>query len=235
MGLYSNQTSGIIMSIQSSYEEHPTIMSTPWLHWAQRLQALAQTGLTFAQNDFDRDRYTQIQAIAAEMMAAGSNSDVQTIQALFASQAGYATPKIDVRGVVFHHDKILLVREKLDQGRWTLPGGWADVGESPGLAAAREIQEEAGYQARAVKLLAFYDRNKHGHPAYVFHAYKAFFLCELVSEKQNLIANVETEETGWFSEPELDALELSIGRVTLVQLKHFFEHHRHPEWPTDFD
>ena len=106
-------------------------MSNQWLHWAQRLQALAQTGLTFAANDFDRDRYGQVAAIAAEMMAAGGMGEVDGLQKLFAQQQGYTTPKVDVRGVVIHNDKLLLVREKLDDGRWTLPGGWADVGESP--------------------------------------------------------------------------------------------------------
>jgi len=210
-------------------------MSDQSLHWAQRLQALAQTGLTFAVNDFDRDRYGQIAAIAAEIMAANGMGETDVLQKLFDQQQGYATPKVDVRGVVIHNAKMLLVREKLDEGRWTLPGGWADVGESPSLAAEREIEEEAGYTARAVKLLALYDRNKHGHTPYVFHAYKVFFRCELLNEVQHLVANVETEETGWFAEAELGSLELSKGRVTLKQLKRFFEHDRHPEWSTDFD
>lgn len=210
-------------------------MSDQWLQWAQRLQALAQTGLTFAVNDFDRDRYGQVAAIAAEMMAVGGMGDVDGLKKLFAQQQGYTTPKVDVRGVVIHNDKLLLVREKLDEGHWTLPGGWADVGESPALATEREIEEEAGYTARAVKLLALYDRNKHGHTPYIFHAYKIFFRCELVDEVQHLVANVETEETGWFTEDELDGLQLSIGRVTLRQLKRFFEYDRHPEWPTEFD
>ena len=210
-------------------------MSDQWLQWAQRLQALAQTGLTFAVNDFDRDRYGQVAAIAAEMMAVGGMGDVDGLKKLFAQQQGYTTPKVDVRGVVIHDHKLLLVREKLDEGRWTLPGGWADVGESPALAAEREIEEEAGYTARAVKLLALYDRNKHGHTPYIFHAYKIFFRCELVDEVQHLVANVETEETGWFAEDELDGLQLSIGRVTLRQLKRFLEYERHPEWPTEFD
>ncbi|MEZ4669461.1 MAG: NUDIX hydrolase N-terminal domain-containing protein [Anaerolineae bacterium] len=209
--------------------------SHQWLFWAQRLQAIAQNGLTFAQNDFDRERFGQISQIAAEIMAAGSDTPLEVIQGLFEAQAGYATPKVDVRGVVFHHDKLLLVRENLDGGRWTLPGGWADVGDTPSAATEREIQEEAGYQAKAVKLLALYDRSKQGHPYYAFHIYKAFFLCELVSEEQNLIANVETEETGWYVESELSGLDLSVGRVTLKQLLRFFEHHRHPEWPTEFD
>jgi ADP-ribose pyrophosphatase YjhB (NUDIX family) len=210
-------------------------MASPqWLDWAQRLQALAQTGLAFSQNEFDIQRYQQIRDIAAEMLAAGGGVTVEQVHELIDAQAGYATPKIDVRGVVIHNDKMLLVREKLDGGRWTLPGGWADIGEGPGEATEREIREEAGYSARAVKLLALYDRNKHGHPPYIFHAYKAFFLCELLDETQNLIPNVETEESGWFAEPELPQ-ELSIGRVTEAQLKRFFEHYRHPEWPTDFD
>lgn len=210
-------------------------MAEQWLQWAQRLQAIAQTGLTFAVNDFDRDRYTQIMTIAAEMMAAGGMGTLDGLQAVFAQQQGYATPKVDVRGVVIHHNKLLLVREKLDGGRWTLPGGWADVGEAPALATEREIEEEAGYTARAVKLLALYDRHLHGHTPYIFHAYKVFFRCELVDETQHLVANVETEETGWFREDELDAVELSIGRVTLKQLKRFFDFERHPDWPTDFD
>lgn len=210
-------------------------MSDQWLHWAQRLQALAQSGLAFSPNAFDRERYEQIQAIAAEMLAAGSGGEVERIQGLLGAEEGYATPKIDVRGVVFHEERLLLVREKLDGGRWTLPGGFADVGEAPALATEREIEEEAGYSARAVKLLAVYDRNKHGHPPYIFHIYKLFIRCELISEEQHLVANVETEESGWFREAELDGLELSVGRVTLKQLKHFFEHLRHPEWPTEFD
>ncbi len=207
----------------------------PWLHWAQRLQALAQTGLTFASNDFDRERYSQIQTIAAEMLAQGGQSDFDSVVRLFNAQEGYATPKIDVRGVVFRQEQILLVREKLDGGRWTLPGGWADVGESPGLAVEREIWEEAGYQARSVKLLALYDRNKHEHPPFIFHVYKAFFQCELIHDQQNLVANAETEESGWFHREDLAALDLSVGRVTLHQLERFFDHYHHPDWPTDFD
>lgn len=207
--------------------------TTQWLDWAQRLQAIAQTGLTYAKDPFDIERYGQIREIAAQMMAAGSGDDLEMIRGLFNDQAGYTTPKVDVRGVVFRDDKILLVREKLDNGRWTLPGGWADVGEPPSLATEREVWEEAGYRARAVKLLALYDRQKQGHPPYAFYVYKVFFLCELLDETQQLVPNIETEETGWFAENNLP--ELSIGRVTEAQIHRFFEHQRHPDWPTDFD
>ena len=147
-----------------------------------------------------------------------------------ADQAGYATPKVDVRGVVFRDEKILLVKERRD-GRWTLPGGWADVNDSPGEATVREVYEESGYSTRAIKLLACYDRHKHGHPPFAFHIYKLFFQCELLGGKPT--NSIETEDVGWFSENEIPPL--SLPRVTPEQIARFFEHHNHPNWPTDFD
>lgn len=208
-------------------------MNPRWLDWAQRLQAISQNGLTFSKDPFDRERYEQIRQIAAEMLAAGGDSDIEPIHALFAQEIGYMTPKLDVRGVVFRDDTILLVREKLDGGRWTLPGGWADIGDSPSYAVEREVWEEAGFRVKATKLLALLDRNKQNHPPYPFHAYKAFFRCELLDETQHLIPNQETEESGWFAEDALP--ELSVARVTVAQIQRWFAHKRHPDWPTDFD
>lgn len=205
-----------------------------WLDWAQRLQAVAQTGLSYNPQPFDRQRYEQIMQIAAEIAAAGGDEDLKPIQAVFASQMGHATPKVDVRGVVFREGRILLVQEKLDNNRWTLPGGWADIGESAGESVVREIWEETGYRARAVKLLAAFDRNKHPHPPFIFHAYKLFFRCELTTpERDPDPANIETGEIGWFGEDEIP--ELSVGRVTAAQIARFFTHFRQPDLPTDFD
>lgn len=205
-----------------------------WLDWAQRLQAVAQTGLSYNPQPFDRQRYEQIMQIAAEIAAAGGDEDLKPIQTVFASQMGHATPKVDVRGVVFHEGRILLVQEKLDNNRWTLPGGWADIGESAGESVVREIWEETGYRARAVKLLAAFDRNKHPHPPFIFHAYKLFFRCELTTpERDPDPANIETGEIGWFGEDEIP--ELSVGRVTAAQIARFFTHFRQPDLPTDFD
>lgn len=205
-----------------------------WLDWAQRLQSIAQTGLHYDTPPFDRLRYEDVMQIAAEMLAAGSDTAVDEIKPLLQIDKGHTTPKIDVRGVVFQDDKILLVQEKLDNYRWTLPGGWADIGESAGVSVAREIYEETGYHARAVKLLALYDRNLHAHPPYQFHAYKAFFRCELLSDlREPDPRNVETGEVGFFGEDELP--ELSTARVTADQISRFFAHLRQPELPTDFD
>jgi len=205
-------------------------MDPKWLDWATRLQAIAQTGLTFAHDPYDVERYEALREIAAEMLSAGSDAELSYIRGLFAEQAGYATPKVDVRGAVFRDDAILLVKERSDGG-WTLPGGWADVGDAPSLAVEREIAEESGYQARAVKLLAFYDRNQHGHPPYPFHAYKVFFLCELTGGAAQ--PSGETSEVGFFHEDALP--ELSLTRTVPSQIARLFEHYRHPEWPTDFD
>ncbi|HLY19077.1 MAG TPA: NUDIX hydrolase [Bryobacteraceae bacterium] len=205
-------------------------MPPKWLNWAQRLQAIAQSGLAYDPHEYDRERYQAVREIAAEMVAEGAASDIQPVRTLFASQAGYATPKLDMRAAVFREDRILLVQERED-GCWTLPGGWADVGESPAHAAVREVREESGYETRAVKLLAVYDRNLHGHPPIAFHAYKLFFLCDLTGGAP--AAHGETTAVGWYAEDQLP--RLSITRVTAAQVHRFFEHWRHPEWPTDFD
>jgi ADP-ribose pyrophosphatase YjhB (NUDIX family) len=206
-------------------------MDPQWLQWAKRLQAIAQNGLTFADDHFDVERYEAVRRIAAEMMAAGSGTDVDRVLDLFSGEVGYATPKVDVRGVVFRDGRVLLVRERSDGG-WTLPGGWADLYESPAESVAREVYEESGYETRVVKLLAVLDRNKHPHvPPFPYHVYKMYFLCEISGGEA--AGSVETSEVEFFPEDGLP--ELSLSRVTPSQLKRMFEHARHPEWPTDFD
>lgn len=205
-------------------------MQPSWLDYARRLQAIAQSGLAYSPSPYDLERYETVREIAAQMMAAISTAPVEPIRVLFAGQSGYATPKVDVRAALFRDDTILLVREREDGG-WTLPGGWADVGESPADATVREVREESGYQTRAVKLLALYDRNRHGHPPIPFHAYKLFFQCELLGGAP--APSSETTAVDWFAADALPAL--STSRVTAAQIHRFFEHYRNPGWPTDFD
>jgi len=214
---------------------HKVSVETQWIEWAQRLQAIAQSGLTFTKNPFEIERYEQVREIAAEILGTHSDVDIGSILELYAEQAGYATPKVDVRGVVFRNatdrgPEILLAKERRD-GLWTLPGGWADVNDSPGEATVREVYEESGYDVQAVKLLACYDRNKHGHPPFVFHIYKLFFRCELLGGAPR--ESTETADVGFFREDAIPPL--SLPRVTPTQIERFFEHYRHPEWQTDFD
>ena len=205
-------------------------MNHKWLEWVKKLQAIAQNGLTYTENPFDVERYKSLRAIAAEIMATYSNVEPSYVVDLFAREVGYATPKVDVRGAVFRDDTILLVRERED-GCWALPGGWADVGDSPSEVVVREIYEESGYHTRAIKLLAVYDRDRHGHPPLSHYVYKLFFQCELVSGSPS--PSIETDEVAFFGENEIP--QLSLGRVVPEQLARVFQHYRHPDWATDFD
>src|ERR1700730_16694173 len=148
------------------------------LQWARKVQAIAQNGLTFTQDPFDRERYQQLQALVTTILTSHLAITPDQLQGLWLGDDGYATPKVDVRGGVFDQDKVLLVRERSD-GKWTLPGGWVDVGDAPSEAVVREIYEESGYRAKAIKLAALVDKNRHPHPPSVHHIYKLFFLCEL--------------------------------------------------------
>lgn len=205
-------------------------MNTKWLEWAKKLQAIAQNGLTYTENPFDIERYKSLQAITAEMMATYSNQEPSYVLDLFNQEIGYATPKVDVRGAVFRGDTLLFVKERED-GCWTLPGGWADVGDSPSEVVVREVQEESGYLTRAVKLLAVYDRDHQGHPPLAHYVYKLFFQCELISGSPSI--SIETDEVAFFGENEIP--ELSLGRVLPTQIKRLFQHYRNPNLPTDFD
>ena len=204
------------------------------LDWTRRLQAIAQTGLTFARDPYDVERYHAIRQLAAEMAGTGAAGlDAAELVDLFARDSGYATPKVDVRAVVFDAaGRLLLVRERSDGG-WTLPGGWADVGVSPSENVAREVREESGFEVRAVKVLAVYDRDRHPHPPMLQHVYKLFVRCEITSGAL-LQETPETTGAGFFAGDALPA-ELSTARVTASQMHRFFEHHRQPDLPTDFD
>lgn len=159
--------------------------------------------------------------------------DATRIEALLAAETGYTTPKIDVRGAVFDAaGRILLVRETADDGRWTLPGGWADVNQTPAQSVVREIVEESGYIARAVKLAAVWDRATQGHPPMVCSVVKLCFICALEGGAPS--TSLETSGVGWFGETEIPA-ELSLGRTLHAQLVRMFAHWREPGLPTEFD
>ncbi len=202
-----------------------------WLGWAREIQALAQTGLHYAQNPFEEARARRLIEIAAEMIAQYSEMDVPGTLAAFQQQPGYVTPKVDVRAAVFHEDQLLFVREAMD-GCWTLPGGWADVGEPPALAIEREVAEEAGLVVRASKIVGVYDANRIENALTLYHAYKIVFLCEMQAGK--LGTSAETTESRFF---DLEALprELSKHRTTPRHIEHAIGLYRDPAQPVYFD
>lgn len=202
-----------------------------WVGWARELQAIAQTGLHFSESEYDLDRYRRILELSTEIFANHTGESLELIRGLFAKQSGYATPKVDVRGVVFRESKLLLVQEQSD-GLWTLPGGWADVNDSPSEAVEREIVEESGFEAKAEKMLAVFDRAKHGHePPFPFHVYKFFILCRLEGGAAKV--NMETTAVEFFSRDEIPPL--SVSRVTREQIQFCFEAQQDPDRPCQFD
>jgi ADP-ribose pyrophosphatase YjhB (NUDIX family) len=201
-----------------------------WLRWARELQAIAQTGLTFSQDNYDLDRYRRLRAIAVEMLAVGSNTPIERVLGLFEQDVGYPTPKVDVRAAVFRDERILMVRE-ISDGRWTLPGGWADVNQSAKECVEREVQEESGFEARAVRLAAVYDRRLHNPSSHPYSIYKLFFICELTGGEAS--PSIETSAVEFFARDRIP--ELSVGRVSATQIERMYEHWKHPDLPTEFD
>jgi ADP-ribose pyrophosphatase YjhB (NUDIX family) len=201
-----------------------------WLRWAQRIQAIAQAGLTYARDPFDRERYEELREIAVEMASRGASAPAEEIRVAFASSLGYPTPKVDVRAVVFLGDELLLVRER-KSGRWTFPGGWADAGDTPSLAAERETLEESGYRVRATKLLALLDKSRHEHPPSVDYTYKVLIRCEW--EGGEPVTSHEIDAVGFFSRSAIPNLDLD--RTTPSQVGLAWSHLADPSRPTDFD
>ena len=198
-----------------------------------KLSALAQDGLTYGADAYDLDRYRQISRLAVELLAAVSGRPADELAIELGRDSGYATPKVDVRGAIFDdRERVLLMREKTD-GRWSLPGGWADPGDSPSSAVTREILEETGYHSSAVKLIACWDREiQQNPPPLPVHVYKLFFLCRPDGTVQPPAA-LETLDVGWFAMDGLPAL--SLGRVNHRQLERALAHHLDPSLPTEFD
>jgi ADP-ribose pyrophosphatase YjhB (NUDIX family) len=209
-------------------------MSNPpdprWLEIGRELRAIAQIGLTFSRDPYDRQRFERIRELAADVIAAVSAHAAGDLVEIFRQDTGYATPKVDVRAAVFSEGRVLLVREISDRS-WTLPGGWADVNETPGESVVREVREESGFEARAMKLAAVYDYRKRNRPHHLDSIYKLFFICELTGGSAR--PSMETSEVAFFARDALPPL--SVGRTTAAQIERMFEHAADPELPTDFD
>jgi ADP-ribose pyrophosphatase YjhB (NUDIX family) len=205
-----------------------------WPGWVERLQAIAQAGLELSDGPYDRERYLALRALATEIAAAhlelGSPAERRRLDELLAGDGGYPTPKVDVRALVRRGREVLLVRERVD-GRWSLPGGWADVGWPPAAMVEREVAEESGFQVRARRLLALWVRARHNSNPSLHSVYKVAVACDLLGGTAR--PSVETLDVGWF---DADALpELSTDRITAAQIARLIELDDHPELPPDLD
>jgi ADP-ribose pyrophosphatase YjhB (NUDIX family) len=202
-----------------------------WLRIARELRAIAQTGLAFSADRFDRQRYERVRELAGSLLALGSGADYDMILSILREDNGYATPKVDVRGAAFVDGRVLMVRE-ISDGNWTLPGGWADVNQTAGECVVREIAEESGFEALILKLAAVYDYQRSNRPArHMDSIYKMFFICEITGGAARV--SDETSEVAFFARGELPPL--SQGRTTAAQIERMFQHAEHPDLPADFD
>ncbi|HHU63903.1 MAG TPA: NUDIX hydrolase [Clostridiales bacterium] len=198
-------------------------MKYKWLDVAKKIQAIAQSGLAYTTNKYDAERYEELRKISIEIVSDFTGMEMERVEELFANETGYQTPKVDVRAVVFKDNKILLVKEKVD-GCWALPGGWADIGLSPGQVAMKETYEEAGLEVKPVRLLAVLDNKNHYRVPFPYHIYKIFILCKIVSGR--LAGGMETSDADFFAEDGLP--KLSQGRNTVKQIKMMFDLFKNP-------
>ncbi len=200
-----------------------------WLKWAIELQSLAQAGLTYAKDVYDKERYERIREISAEMVSYKTDISVEKIRNLFCNEVGYQTPKLDTRAAIFKHEKILLVKE--NNGKWSLPGGWVDVNVSVKENTIKEVKEEAGLDVTADRIIAIQDRAKHNLPVYAYGICKIFVLCSIIGGKFK--KNIETTEFAYFSKDELP--ELATEKNTKEQIEMCFKAYHDENWVTEFD
>jgi ADP-ribose pyrophosphatase YjhB (NUDIX family) len=205
-------------------------MEPRWLEWAKQLQSIAQAGLTYSKDVYDIERFEMIRDLSVEIMSLHTDLSKSIIKDLFTNETGYATPKVDIRSVVFRDNKILMVKEHADGG-WSLPGGWGDIGLSPGEVAVKEVKEESGFEVKAVKLLGVLDKKCHPHPPSPYHVYKMFIQCEIIGGKPE--EGIETSAVGFFADNNLPPL--SIDRITESQIQMAFKHLHNPLEPIFFD
>lgn len=198
----------------------------PWLEWAIELQSLAQAGLYYGKDPFDRERYQRIREIAAEMAAEKTELSPEKVRELFCCETGYQTPKLDTRAAIFQKDRVLLVQE--NTGRWSLPGGWVDVDLSIGENAVKEVREEAGLEVTADLVIAIHDRKKHNRPVYPYNVCKVFVLCSLIGG--SFQPNIETLDSGYF--PLSGLPPLAEEKNTREQIELCFQASRAEHWKT---
>jgi ADP-ribose pyrophosphatase YjhB (NUDIX family) len=205
-------------------------MKEKWLHWASKLQSVAQAGLTYATDKYDLDRYEQIRNLSIEIMQEYTGMEYEKIRDIFAGETGYQTPKVDIRAAVFEGESILMVKEKTD-GAWSMPGGWADVNTSVSESVVRECLEEAGAIVKPKRIIAIHHANKHNNPLFPYTIYKIFVECKLV--ENSFKENTETLEARFFEADNLP--EISLHRNTPGQINMCFEAKKYKVFETIFD
>lgn len=200
-----------------------------WIELIVELQSVAQAGLTYGKDVYDKERYERIREISAMMMSQVSDLPLIKVKDLFCNESGYQTPKIDTRAAIFKNDQILLVKE--NNGTWSLPGGWCDVNVSVKENTIKEVKEESGLDVEPLRMIAVVDRVKHNLPLYAYGVCKIFIECEVIGD--HFEKNIETTEYRYFSLDELPLL--ASEKNNEEQIAMCFEAHHDKNWQTFFD
>ena len=205
-------------------------MNDKWIDFAIRIQSIAQAGLQYGKDKYDKERYEELRKISAEMISAKTDIPIDKVYHIFCNETGYQTPKVDTRAAVFVDGKILLVHE--NNGTWALPGGWCDVDQSIASNTVKEVKEETGLNVFVEKLIAVQDWRKHNVTNYAYGVVKIFSLCKYKSGKFE--SNIETTEIGFFEKTEIPE-NLAVEKCTKEQILMCFEAFENPTSPTIFD
>lgn len=205
-------------------------MNDKWINFAIRIQSIAQAGLQYGKDKYDRERYEELRRISAEMLSAKTDISIDKVYDLFCNETGYQTPKVDTRAAIFIDGKILLVHE--NNGTWSLPGGWCDVDQSVATNTVKEVKEETGFTVSAEKLIAVQDWRKHNVTNYAYGVIKGFVMCKYDSGKFE--ENIETTEIAFFDENSIPE-NLAVEKCTREQILMCFKSFNHPDSPTLFD
>lgn len=205
-------------------------MNDKWLDFAIRIQSIAQTGLQYGRDQYDKERYEELRKISAEMISVKTDISIDKVYDLFCNETGYQTPKVDTRAAVFIDGKVLLVHENNDT--WSLPGGWCDVDQSVASNTVKEVKEETGFNVSAEKLIAVQDWRKHNVTNYAYGVVKIFVLCKY--ESGRFESNIETTEIAFFKKSEIPE-NLAVEKCTKEQIMMCFEAFENPDYTTIFD
>ena len=116
--------------------------------------------------------------------------------------------------VVFDSLGRLLLHRRADNGRWALPGGAIEIGETADQAVVREVREETGYVVEVLRLVGIYSDPKHTtirYPDGNVNSYVAIaFECRLVGGSPAL--SQETAAVDWF-DPQVLPENFSPGHI----------------------
>ena len=198
----------------------------------KRLMALAETGIVYAANDFELERCQEQREICLELISKMTHKSLDKLHDFYMPPMQYPTPKVDVRAFVLNEKgQLLMARESMD-GKWSIPGGWTDIGFSPKEVVEKEVFEETGLTVKTKRLMAVWDKKCHPHPPAAYHIYKMVFWCE-AEDYSSLNKGFDILDVNYFDPNNLP--ELSENRIVASQIKALYKYVKEGRVDTLFD